>query len=103
MKCPLPLPSTITRWWETLRSTVGFNVLEHVRKTQANAFHRRTAFVQIIVNEIVDEVFCWLPRMSLQQRRPVATNLAFQTQDVLAQSFEQRDALSFQNEHSDDV
>ncbi len=59
----------------------------------------RCATVQKVVDEVADEVFCWLPTISASKGVPSLIG----TQDVLSETFEQRDALSFQNEYSDEV
>ncbi len=51
---------------------------------------------------VADEVFCWLPTMLWPAEASRCYELLSQTRDVFLQSFEQWDALSFQNEHSDE-
>ena len=65
--------------------------------------HRTLGIVQKVVNEIADEGFCWRYLESGPAEASRCYESLVQTQDVLRQSFEQRDALSFQNEYSDEV
>ena len=51
---------------------------------------------------VADEVFCWLLTMLGPAEASRCYELLSQTHDVFLQSFEQRNALSFQNEHSDE-
>jgi len=56
------------------------------------------------VDMAADEVFCWAANnSSAWQRRSRCYEYCPLTQDVFRQTLEQRDALCFQNEHSDDV
>ena len=58
--------------------------------------------MQMVVEEIADEVFCWPPTMSAAEASR-CYEYGHQTQDVCFQNLEQQDALCFQNEYSDNV
>ena len=59
--------------------------------------------MQMVVDEVADEVFCWLPTMSGPAEAFRCYEFPSLTPDVFGETFEQRDALSFQNEYSDEL
>jgi hypothetical protein len=100
---PFPYPATLAMV-EALHSTRGWVVLflEHGREERSKCVSPEAAFCKCL----------WMKlRMKFSagclQCRPAEASRCYdlcpETYDVLSETFEQRDALSFQNEYSDDL
>jgi hypothetical protein len=103
MKCPLPLPSDLVmveafRLWGLV---VLF--LEHGGGAEQMRLPKvKGRVVQTVVDNVADEIFCWLPTMSSSAEAFRCYEFPSPTLDVFGETFEQRDALGFHNEHSDE-